>query len=678
MFGNRDNSEPSILTAPLIAPPPLPTDVLPPAAKAGISTVDTLFHNMIYEIPSYQREFSWEAKQVKALIGDLIESYQSKIPGGQTPQYFLGAIVTQVRQLNDEGEVDVADKIVDGQQRITSLLLVIAVLCKHIRSTAEDNPEQGGEFTRKQAELLNLIFRPDEDHFVLNVPGYNYFVRRLMGGDGQLPAKQLGQPPFKTSALQKFEKAFDLFETHILTEIGHIDPDDEADDKPDRNLLLDFAQWVQDCVFVALIADTDPYDDQRLFDRMNTRGLPLSEGDRFKSRVLSASGASERASRLWQKTQEQALQVLNSADQAGSLAIRDSREAERRLLGGWAIATCVDLTDISDRKLKQVRAIELDPYHFCLQHFGSSADEDASKDIYARLKSKYFLHVRRLKSADPYDGVYQFLPKLAGLQHAQIMKLPHLDAIIATCFVSYPTKHAKQRLAVVSGFLDLVAFHRAWNRGWASKSRLEKLGLEAIATINTTGIKDLRQRLGGLLGSLPHIDVDTAPGLMPANQRWMRYFLGRLAYDLEERATGKKANQEYIDGVGRRAPEIEHIFSRRFNDDGSAFGFRRDQIEVYRQRLGALTLLAREDNRAASNRSWTERTEIYARSNLLTRTLLPQSYDHRLRLVTNSEDLSLLNFEPWEKISPEAIERREIAYTNLARMIWARGAFLSQ
>ena len=46
-----------------------------PAAKAGIVTVDTLFHGNTYEIPSYQREFTWGAPQVEALLNDLVEAY---------------------------------------------------------------------------------------------------------------------------------------------------------------------------------------------------------------------------------------------------------------------------------------------------------------------------------------------------------------------------------------------------------------------------------------------------------------------------------------------------------------------------------------------------------------------------------------------------------------------------
>lgn len=656
---------------------PPPVTALP-AAKASIATTDTLFHNAIYEVPSYQREFTWGDKQVEALLGDLIEAFDSRISNSTQPQYFLGAIVTQIRQYNDAGEIDIADKIVDGQQRITSLMLILAVLCKHL-ARRDGDPEDIAPWEATQNKLLKLIYRPGEDHFVLNVPGYNYYIRQLMGGHGPLPPKIPGNPPFKTTALQKLIRAFKLFEKSILAEIGDVDFQENQKAVPNRHTLTHFADWLVDGVFLALIADTDPYDDQRLFDRMNTRGLPLSESERFKSRVLSAANveSSNGASRRWQKNQDFAVLALNAAGQSGSLAVRDSREAERRLMGGWLIASELNHSHVDAEKLKLARRITLDPYDYCLSSLGSNAESGKSLPVFVHLKSKFFRHVESIKSKKAYVPVYSFQPEAAGLQHAQVMKLPFLDAVIAACFQAYPGNQSTKRLRVVAGFLDLLAFHRAWNRHWATTARVEKTILSAIHVISTTRSSDLRRELYTLLANLPHIDAQNAPGLIPANQRWIRYLLGRMAQFVEHKATGRNPPVEFIDGKGNRQPEIEHIFSKRFNQDGSAFGFRLDEIEVYRQRLGALTLLAREDNRAASNKSWAERTEIYAGSNFMTRTLLSENYDNNLRLTKTKQDLSNFHFEPWDRITPEAIDRREAAYTNIAREIWSPAGFLA-
>jgi len=643
-------------------------------AKASIVTVDTLFHNPLYEIPSYQREFSWGDKQVEALIGDLVEAYHSTEDLFDPAQYFLGAIVTQERQLNEAGEVDIADKIVDGQQRFTSLILLIAVLCKSLASDGSENRSK--KVNTELETLISRIFRADRDHFVLDVPGYNYYLRQLMGANAPLPQKLIGQPPFRSAAIQKFNKAFKTLEDRVLFEIGRVDPNAQESPPPDMDAIAHFSGWLRQRVFVALIADTDPYDDQRLFDRMNTRGLPLSESERFKSRVLAASGnrSAGDASRRWQKHREVALKALNAAGQTGSLAVRDAREAERRLMGGWLVATQAELEDQTDKNLKKVRSIILDPYDFCLETYSDDITGVPSPELYKMLKSKFWAYTRAIKNG--YVGVYKFQPELPGLQHAQIAKIPLIDAAIAACYVTRPVKLASSRLHALSGFLDVVAFHKGWNQHWSTNKRLDRLMLGAINLIRTSGVAELRSRLATHLGDLPSVNGHSAPSLTSSNGRWMRYLLGRMAYELEYRASKKKPSADLLDGKGNQSPEIEHILSKRFNENGEEFEFDLSQINTERQRLGALTLLSRQDNRAASNRAWSDRCRVYSDSNLLTRTLLNNTYDHNLNIKGSKTDLSVLEFRPWSKISPTAIAKRQHSYSELSRLIWSKSRYM--
>ena len=643
-------------------------------ANAEILTVDTLFHEAYYEIPSYQREFSWKNEHVQALIDDLIEAYNSREIHSdlELPQYFLGAIVSQARPTNELGEVDRASKVVDGQQRLTCLMLVIAVLCKLLCADIEET-ESGSEEARLFEDitqsLLGLIFRPDDDHFVLNSTGYNYHLRQLMGGKGNLPRLLLGQPPFKTTAIQKFRSAFELIEKELLKEIARVETNENVP-ALDKNSLAEFADWFRSHVFVALIADTDPYDDQRLFDRMNTRGMPLSEGEKFKSQVIAArnKGSGTDASNKWQKAKERALSALNVAGQSGSLAVRDANEAERRLLSGWVIAKYVALDDLSPSQRRKIKAISLDPYDYCLDNVGADGNDLLGSGLFETLKAQYFNYVSKLRNS--YASMYSFVPDLPGFQHAQIVKLPFLDALIAACFVRSPQKESRQRLTLTSHLLDLLSMQRAWNRHWATRDQVEITILQAIKLLRSERTANLNRAFGELLKDAPILNPDNAPALVSSNKRWVRYFLGRLAFELEKQH-GKKASKDLIDGKGSNSPEIEHIFSRRFQDNGDGFHFDRNEIETWRQRLGALTILNRLENRSASNKAWEQRKPIYGKSNMLSRTLVEDSYDNNLRLSTKSTQLRGYSFQPWGRISKSEIEKRERAYTQVASKIWS-------
>jgi len=65
-------------------------------------------------IPEYQRPYVWKEKQINSLLTDLVEYHENK--SGNKPLYYLGSIIIH----NDKGQL----KIIDGQQRITTALLI--------------------------------------------------------------------------------------------------------------------------------------------------------------------------------------------------------------------------------------------------------------------------------------------------------------------------------------------------------------------------------------------------------------------------------------------------------------------------------------------------------------------------------------------------------------------------
>ena len=90
-------------------------------------TVRELLKGVKYSIDYYQREFKWNKKQVQELIDDLsskfLEEYDpshSRNKVADYPHYFLGSIIISKK--------DSVGYIVDGQQRLTSLTLLLVLL----------------------------------------------------------------------------------------------------------------------------------------------------------------------------------------------------------------------------------------------------------------------------------------------------------------------------------------------------------------------------------------------------------------------------------------------------------------------------------------------------------------------------------------------------------------------
>jgi hypothetical protein len=85
--------------------------------RAQESSVRAIFApGELLQMPPYQRSYSWEAREANELLGDLIDSVETGTP------HFVGAIV-----LINGAENGVLE-IVDGQQRLTTLTILLAVL----------------------------------------------------------------------------------------------------------------------------------------------------------------------------------------------------------------------------------------------------------------------------------------------------------------------------------------------------------------------------------------------------------------------------------------------------------------------------------------------------------------------------------------------------------------------
>ena len=87
------------------------------------SIVDFFKENRVHKIPSYQRPYSWEEKQVKQLLDDIENSIEGK------RKWFLGPLFTSQEKF-DEKSID----ILDGQQRLTTIILILRAIyiCEYL------------------------------------------------------------------------------------------------------------------------------------------------------------------------------------------------------------------------------------------------------------------------------------------------------------------------------------------------------------------------------------------------------------------------------------------------------------------------------------------------------------------------------------------------------------------
>ncbi len=131
--------------------------------NASASSAGAVFSNNTFEIPRYQREYSWGLDEVKDFWSDLSASLEAE-------SYFLGLLILTNPAMNEVSR----KHVVDGQQRIITLsLLVTALYYQAIRSERKALAERiQGTFLRSidydsdaQLPRVKLSDGNDDDTF---------------------------------------------------------------------------------------------------------------------------------------------------------------------------------------------------------------------------------------------------------------------------------------------------------------------------------------------------------------------------------------------------------------------------------------------------------------------------------------------------------------------------------
>lgn len=211
-----------------------------------------------YQIPMFQREYSWEQEQCETLWDDLIDFHNEK---DKKDKYFLGNIVVH--------PIDESEKfsVIDGQQRLTTLLLLIRALfdnagtVKALEECLKIKDKLSSELTnnirlnsdvieddKKNLEKIILEGRCDDENSRLYI-NYDMFKKKISDW--------------------KQGKTSDELNKLILTFLDNV-------------------------VLLPILCETED-DALNIFETINNRGLSLSDADIFKSKLYAGIESSKRS-----------------------------------------------------------------------------------------------------------------------------------------------------------------------------------------------------------------------------------------------------------------------------------------------------------------------------------------------------------------------------------------------
>src|SRR4051812_24154687 len=90
----------------------------------NVFTIEKLFADRIFTVPDYQRGYAWEEQQLTEFVEDLDALSSGK-------DHYTGTLVLHDRKgdeaarTDDEGRHYVVSEVVDGQQRLTTVILLL-------------------------------------------------------------------------------------------------------------------------------------------------------------------------------------------------------------------------------------------------------------------------------------------------------------------------------------------------------------------------------------------------------------------------------------------------------------------------------------------------------------------------------------------------------------------------
>src|SRR6266436_9123558 len=214
--------------------------------------------DFVFTIPLYQRAYAWSTEESEELLQDLLMAIGDyKKPIEDLPPYFLGSIM-----LIKDDEPDA--QVIDGQQRLTTLTMLLAVLRSLIKSEYVDG------LTSFLCEKGNVITgTPKRYRLQLRSRDAQFFRKYIQDGGGIGELKGLQGPSLPESQRNIRDNTLGF-----IRELQKLSAD----------YLIKLTQFIVNRCFLIVVAVSSPDLDAvyRIFSVLNNRGLNLSYPDILK------------------------------------------------------------------------------------------------------------------------------------------------------------------------------------------------------------------------------------------------------------------------------------------------------------------------------------------------------------------------------------------------------------
>lgn len=268
---------------------------------------DLLLSKRQFVIPRFQREYSWEKKIIKEFLEDMVGNLILKDGKIVSTQYFLGTMLF-IGNFTEGTEAEI--KVVDGQQRLTTITILFSAMSEILKRIGE-------------ADLSRLLFQyimtKDDDgndiRILKSKSHYPYFAFYI-----QDITKSVEQEP-NTEEELCIKESYEYFlnaltETKIKQLLKKTNGSDAVDALNHVEILKALRDQILNTTFVS-ISTTDENQANKIFEILNAKGKKLAHVDLIKNKIFETLSDIEPADFAEEKWKELKTILYSQKEQVG-------------------------------------------------------------------------------------------------------------------------------------------------------------------------------------------------------------------------------------------------------------------------------------------------------------------------------------------------------------------------
>lgn len=610
--------------------------------EATDTSINKLLKDQKFYIDYFQREYRWQEKHIKTLIEDLTNTFLKSYKEGDKPEevanyqnYYLGPVVFSVNP-------DTAKKsIIDGQQRITSITLLLIYL----------NHQQRDFDDEEKVSISDLIFSVKHRVKSFNMTDENREdCLKALFEDGSYITNE-DDDETVINMVDRYQDIHDSFPEEINTQA-----------------LPYFIDWfVENVVIVEITAYSDE-NAYTIFETMNDRGLNLTPTEMLKGYVLSKI------------TDRKKRNEINDIWKAQMIKLHDfSKNADQSFFHAWFRGKYA----ISIRPGKagsQNQDFELigSRFHSWFKdNHVDLFDLNTADDFYAFFKESFPFFVRHyLKTwaaREEYDAMVPHLTYINSWGIAESLQEPMLIASI-----SYGDKEELicQKVDAVARFIETFTVRRSVNYKKFGQTAIKYTMFNIIKLIRDNELNDLYSNLSKEINEIPQ-NWTAVQGfrLHGMNRKFVKHLLSRISSHIDHLVGKDNSYITYHHPKGKQF-EIEHIWADKFDEHKDEI----DQIsdfQTWRNKIGALILLPNGTNQSFNSDRYEDKIQHYLKENTYAQTLHAGYYEKNPNFL-NSQSIKILEFKNHNNFKMNDITERTELVERICKQIWTTDYFQIQ